>query len=76
MRKWNVAMVAVGVMIALMIFAGGSSAALIDDMATLDRAYVAALVLSNQPDKPAAAVTASMKRLTESWKTFDLHDLW
>jgi hypothetical protein len=70
MKKWNVVMVAVGVMIALMIFAGGSSAALIDNMATLDRAYVAALVLSNQPDKPAAAVTASMKRLTESWKKF------
>jgi hypothetical protein len=70
MKKWNVTMVVLGVMMALMIFASGSSAALIDDMATLDRDYVAALVLSNQPDKPAAAVTASMKRLTESWKKF------
>ncbi len=70
MRKWNVVMIVAGVMIASTIFAGYSSAALIDDMATLDRAYVAALVLSNQPDKPAEAVTASMKRLTESWKKF------
>ena len=63
-------MIVAGIMITPMIFAGGSFAALIDDMATLDRAYVAALVLSNQPDKPAEAVTASMKRLTESWKKF------
>ena len=70
MKKWNVVMIVVGVMIASMIFAGHSSAALIDDMAVLDRSYVAALVLSNQPDKPAEAVTASMKRLTESWKKF------
>jgi hypothetical protein len=53
-----------------MIFPGSSSAALIDDMANLDKAYVAALVLSNQPDKPAEAVTASMTRLTESWMKF------
>jgi hypothetical protein len=70
MRKWNVVMIVAGVMIASMIFAGSLSAALIDDMAVLDRAYVAALVLSNQPDKPAEAVTASMKRLKESWKKF------
>jgi hypothetical protein len=70
MKKWNVVMIAAVLMIASMIFAGGSSAALIDDMAVLDRSYVAALVLSNQPDKPAEAVTASMKRLTESWKKF------
>jgi hypothetical protein len=70
MKKWNVTMIVAGLMIASMTFAGGSSAALIDDMAALDRDYVAALVLSNQPDKPAEAVTASMKRLTESWKKF------
>lgn len=70
MKKWNVVMLAVGLMIASMICARNSTAALIDDMANLDKAYVAALVLSNQPDKPAAAVTASMKRLTESWKKF------
>jgi hypothetical protein len=70
MKKWNVVMVVVGVVIASMIFAGSVFAALIDDMAALDRAYVAALVLSNQPDKPAVAVSASMKRLTESWKKF------
>ena len=70
MKKWNVVMIVAGIMIASMIFAGSLSAALIDDMANLDQAYVAALVLSNQPDKPAEAVTASMKRLTESWKKF------
>jgi hypothetical protein len=70
MRKWNAAMIVLGVIIASMIFMGSVSAALIDDMAVLDRSYVAALVLSNQPDKPAEAVTASMKRLTESWKKF------
>ena len=70
MKKWDVVMIAAGLVIASMICAGSSSAALIDDMANLDKAYVAALVLSNQPDKPAEAVTASMKRLTESWKKF------
>ena len=70
MKKWNVVMIAAGLVIASMIFAGSSSAALIDDMANLDKAYVAALVLSNQPDKPAEAVTTSMKRLTDSWKKF------
>ena len=70
MKKWSVVMIVAGIMIASMIFAGNSSAALIDDMAALDQSYVAALVLSNQPDKPAEAVTASMKRLTESWKKF------
>jgi hypothetical protein len=70
MKKWNAAMIVAGLMIASMVFAGGSLAALIDDMAALDRSYVAALVLSNQPDKPAETITASMKRLTESWKKF------
>jgi hypothetical protein len=70
MKKWSVVMIVAGIMIASMIFVGNLSAALIDDMAVLDQSYVAALVLSNQPDKPAEAVTASMKRLTESWKKF------
>jgi hypothetical protein len=70
MKKWNAVMIVLGVIIASMIFVGSLSAALIDDMAVLDRSYVAALVLSNQPDKPAEAVTASMKRLKESWKKF------
>jgi hypothetical protein len=70
MKKWRVVVVVAVVMIVSMIFVGVSSAALIDDMVVLDRAYVAALVLSNQLDKPEAAVTASMKRLTESWKKF------
>jgi hypothetical protein len=70
MKKWSVVMIVAGIMIASMIFVGNLSAALIDDMAVLDQSYVAALVLSNQPDKPAEAVTASMKRLKESWKKF------
>jgi hypothetical protein len=70
MKKWNVVTIVVGLVVASVIFTGSASAALIDDMANLDKTYVAALVLSNQPDKPAAAVTTSMGRLTESWKKF------
>jgi hypothetical protein len=70
MKRWNVVAIGFAVVMFVLTMSAYSSATLIDEMVVLDRSYVAALVLSNQPDKPAAAVTASMKRLTESWKKF------
>lgn len=70
MKKRNAVRIGFAVVMFILVTASYSSAALINEMVALDRSYVAALVLSNQPDKPAEAVTASMKRLTESWKKF------
>lgn len=39
-------------------------------MVTFDRAYIPGLALSNQPDKPAAAVEESMRRLNTGWEEF------
>jgi HPt (histidine-containing phosphotransfer) domain-containing protein len=50
--------------------AGAVRAELVDEMMMLDRAYVPALVLTNQPQKPAAATAESLRRLHAAWAKF------
>ncbi|MEW6185833.1 MAG: hypothetical protein AB1585_08865 [Thermodesulfobacteriota bacterium] len=46
------------------------SAGLIDDMVLLDRDYIPALALTNQPDKPEMQVKEAFSRLEKAWEQF------
>jgi len=46
------------------------SAGPLEESAALDRAYVPALALTNQPDKPLLKVEESLQRLAVSWPRF------
>jgi hypothetical protein len=56
-----------GVAALALIAAGAANAGPIEDAVALDRAYVPALVLTNQPQKPAAATTEALARLKSAW---------
>jgi hypothetical protein len=43
---------------------------LIEEMVILERSYIPALVLTNQPAKPASSVAESMRRLITAWSQF------
>lgn len=45
-------------------------AGVIEEFATLERAYVPALALTNQPTKPATLVQESLRRLDKAWQGF------
>lgn len=45
-------------------------AGLMEESAVLERAYVPALALTNQPDRPLVAVKEAMRRLTAEWNKF------
>lgn len=49
---------------------GMTSAGLIEDMVVLDREYIPALALTNQPDKPEAKVKEAFGRLEKAWERF------
>lgn len=59
-----------GIAIAAIAAAGTAVAGAIEDMIALDRAYIPALVLTNQPQKPAAATAESLQRLNTAWARF------
>lgn len=52
--------------------AGVARAGMIEDTIVLDRAYIPALVLTNQPQKPAASTSESLQRLTAAWAKFQV----
>lgn len=45
-------------------------AGVIEEFAALERAYVPALALSNQPTKPVPQVQESLRRLDKAWQSF------
>jgi len=45
-------------------------AGVIEEFATLERAYVPALALTNQPTKPVSQVQESLRRLDKAWQGF------
>lgn len=45
-------------------------AGVIEEFAALERAYVPALALTNQPTKPATLVQESLRRLDKGWQSF------
>jgi hypothetical protein len=45
-------------------------AGVVEEFATLERAYVPALALTNQPTKPAPQVQESLRRLDNAWQSF------
>jgi hypothetical protein len=45
-------------------------AGIMEESAVLERAYVPALALTNQPEKPLAAVEEAMRRFTAEWNRF------
>ncbi|MCU0897078.1 MAG: hypothetical protein MUC55_06215 [Burkholderiales bacterium] len=47
--------------------AAPAGAAVMDDFIVFDRSYIPALALTNQPQKPQAAIDESMKRLDAAW---------
>jgi hypothetical protein len=49
---------------------GIAHAGIIEDSVRLERSYVPALALTNQPDKPQPKVEESVKRLAAGWKVF------
>lgn len=55
------------IVLALALFSAAASAALVEDMAAFERAYIPALALTNQPAQPAPRVAASLQRLADAW---------
>lgn len=45
-------------------------AGVIEEFAALERAYVPALALTNQPTKPTSQVQGSLRRLDKAWQSF------
>ena len=60
----------VGIAVVAIAAAGAARAGAIEDMIVLDRAYIPALALTNQPQKPAAATSESLQRLNAAWARF------
>lgn len=50
-----------------LIAAGAAVAGPVEDAVALDRVYIPALVLTNQPQKPAAATNEALARLKAAW---------
>jgi len=59
-----------GIAMIAIVAAGAARAGAIEDTIVLDRAYIPALVLTNQPQKSAAATSESLQRLTAAWARF------
>jgi hypothetical protein len=51
-------------------FSVSAHAGLVEESAALERSYVPALALTNQPDKALPMVEESMRRLTAAWNRF------
>jgi hypothetical protein len=63
-------MIVFGVIAALIALVSPVHAGLVENMVALDRVYIPALVLTNQPDRPATVIGDSVKRLGEGWQEF------
>jgi len=60
-----------GIAMIAIVAAGAARAGAIEDTIVLDRAYIPALVLTNQPQKSAAATSESLQRLTAAWARYE-----
>jgi hypothetical protein len=59
-----------GIAVVAIAAAGAARAGVIEDTIVLDRAYIPALVLTNQPQRPATATSESLQRLNAAWVKF------
>jgi hypothetical protein len=66
--KRNVAVIAL--FLSICVSANGVFAGLIEESVALDRAYIPALALTNQPDKPQPLVEEALHRLVAAWERF------
>jgi len=73
MKKYNAYKVCIIVgsfLVAIVLGFDGVSAGLVEEMVALDRDYIPALALTNQPEKPEALVKEAMSRLENAWERF------
>jgi hypothetical protein len=67
MKKKTVLALAATIYLALVV---SVHAGIMEESAVLERSYVPALALTNQPDKPLVAVVEAMRRFTAGWNRF------
>ena len=67
MKKYVFLPVIAGLLLAL---AATVYAGTVEEFAALERAYVPALALTNQPTKPTPQVQESLRRLDKTWQSF------